>query len=122
MSERERALSLTSAADLGTAPDEGCTVPGLTTVHERGFSMSDTLQIVGAVAILVAFVAVQRGLIDPSSYPSLVLNLAGSGLLAWLAFAEHQWGFLLLEASWAVVSAVGLRGRVGRRPAQRKGP
>jgi hypothetical protein len=38
----------------------------------------------------------------------LMLNLAGSIVLTVLAWHEQQWGFLLLEAVWALVSAWGL--------------
>jgi hypothetical protein len=74
--------------------------------------MLDVLQVLGAALVLAAFIAVQRGATDPQSVPSLALNLTGSGLLALLALAGHQWGFLLLEGSWAVVSTVGLRARL----------
>jgi hypothetical protein len=40
--------------------------------------------------------------------PYLILNLAGSAVLAADAAAGSQWGFLLLEGEWAVVSLVGL--------------
>ncbi len=42
------------------------------------------------------------------------LNLAGSAVLAVDALHGRQWGFLLLEGTWALVSAYGL---VRRRPA-----
>jgi hypothetical protein len=51
-----------------------------------------------------------------------MLNLAGSAILAADAAAGAQWGFLLLEGAWALVSLLGLavaaRGRwrgLGRR-------
>jgi len=37
-----------------------------------------------------------------------VLNLVGSGTLAVQAAVTSQWGFLLLEGVWAIVSLVGL--------------
>jgi hypothetical protein len=78
----------------------------------------DLLQLLGATAVLAAFVAIQRGWLQPSSYPALVLNLVGAGTLACLALLGHQWGFLLLEASWAVVSAGGLWSRQARDGAE----
>jgi hypothetical protein len=38
----------------------------------------------------------------------LTLNLAGSAILAADAAAGDQWGFLLLEGAWALVSLLGL--------------
>jgi len=70
--------------------------------------MSDALQLAGALAVLAAFVSVQLGHMAPSSTASLTLNLAGSAVLAGLALHEQFWGFLLLEAVWALVSAWGL--------------
>jgi hypothetical protein len=75
--------------------------------------MSAALQLLGALAVLAAFTAVQLGVTTPSSYPSLVLNLAGSAVLAVLALHEQLWGFLLLEAVWGLVSAWGLVSRTG---------
>ena len=79
--------------------------------------MSDVLQLAGALAILAAFIGVQLGKTSPNSYFSLFLNLAGSALLAFLALEERQWGFLLLEAVWAIVSAWSLILRVAGRSA-----
>jgi hypothetical protein len=72
--------------------------------------MTDILQLVGAFGVLAAFIAVQRGWWRPTSYLALIFNLWGSALLAVLALLDEQWGFLLLEAVWAIVSAAGLLG------------
>jgi len=70
--------------------------------------MGQVIQVVGALAILVAFTLAQLRRLESESYPYLVLNLAGSAALAVDAWFETQWGFLLLEAAWALVSALGL--------------
>ncbi len=65
-------------------------------------------QVAGALMILVAFAALQFGRTSASSPTYLVLNLIGSAVLAALALHEEQWGFLLLEGVWALVSAWSL--------------
>jgi hypothetical protein len=79
--------------------------------------VDQVIQIVGALLILTAFAAVQFERMRPDSRLYLALNLLGSAILAVLAVAAAQWGFVLLEGVWAVVSAWGLfttphRGRV----------
>lgn len=83
--------------------------------------MSQLVQVLGSLLVLAAFGAAQRGSLSTTSRPYLLLNLAGSVILAALAAHERQWGFLLLEGSWAAVSACSLRprGRDRRRRAAR---
>ena len=66
------------------------------------------LQLVGALLVLAGFTLAQLGRMDPQSIPYLVVNLVGSAILAALALHEEQWGFLLLEGVWALVSAWAL--------------
>lgn len=66
--------------------------------------MDQVIQVAGALLILAGFAAAQFGWLAVSSRTYLVLNLAGSVILAYLAWVEDQWGFLLLEVVWAVVS------------------
>ena len=70
--------------------------------------MDQLIQVVGALLILAGFAAVQFERMRPDSRLYLALNLAGSAILAVLAWLETQWGFLLLEGVWAIVSAWGL--------------
>lgn len=70
--------------------------------------MDQVIQIVGALLILAAFAAVQFERMRPDSRLYLTLNLLGSAILAVLAVMAAQWGFVLLEGIWAIVSAWGL--------------
>lgn len=70
--------------------------------------MDQVVQIVGALLILAGFTAAQMGRLSVESRTYLVLNLIGSAILAYLAIVEEQWGFVLLETVWALVSAWGL--------------
>jgi hypothetical protein len=65
--------------------------------------------------VLAGFVLAQRGKLRPTSLVYLTLNLIGSGVLAVDAALGRQWGFLLLEGVWAIVSAVGLAAALRRR-------
>lgn len=66
--------------------------------------MDQVIQVVGALLILLAFVAAQAGRVSPHARSYLVLNLVGSVILAVIAAYEFDLGFLLLESVWAIVS------------------
>jgi hypothetical protein len=70
--------------------------------------VDQVIQILGALLILGAFAANQRGRIATDSQLYLALNLAGSVILCVLAITSGQLGFVLLEGVWAIVSGWGL--------------
>jgi len=70
--------------------------------------MDQAIQIVGALMILAGFAGQLRGWISATSYTYLWLNFVGSLILFLLALIEEQWGFVLLEGVWAIVSAWSL--------------
>jgi hypothetical protein len=77
---------------------------------------SALVQIIGSLLVLIPFLLVQLGRLRPESLAYIILNLVGSTSLALEALHGHQWGFLLLEGTWALASFVALlsRGRVAR--------
>jgi len=70
------------------------------------------LQLTGAILVLSGFTLAQMRVLDPQSLTYLTLNAVGAAILAALAFEERQWGFLLLEGVWTLVSVAGLIGRL----------
>lgn len=66
------------------------------------------VQIGGALLVLVAFAAAQWGVLSQKSRAYLALNFVGSLILALQAGAQRQWGFILLEGVWALLSGAGL--------------
>ena len=66
------------------------------------------VQVVGSLLVLAGFALSQWAVLNPRSITYLALNLIGSAALAVNAASSAQWGFLLLEGVWAIVSATGL--------------
>ena len=67
--------------------------------------------------ILVAYAAAQTGRWSTDAPIYLWLNEVGSVILAVLAAISKNWGFLLLEGVWAIVTAWSLVKLNRRSPA-----
>lgn len=77
--------------------------------------MRQVLSLFGALLILIPFAANQLGRLASTATSYQLLNVVGSGMLAVIALLERQWGFLLLETTWVVVSVIGFA-RQRRQP------
>lgn len=62
------------------------------------------VSIVGSLAILLAFAADQFGWINPMKVSYQALNIVGAGILTVIAIIEVQYGFILLQGVWTLVS------------------
>lgn len=70
--------------------------------------MIQILALLGALLILLPFAASQLGHLAVESRRYQGLNLAGSAALTVVAVVQQQYGFIVLEAVWAMMSAFGL--------------
>jgi len=70
--------------------------------------MTQVISILGALGVLAAYAANQFGWIGPSNLSYTLLNLIGAGVLTVVAVLERQWGFLLLEGVWTLLSLFAL--------------
>jgi hypothetical protein len=66
------------------------------------------ISVLGALAVLAAFVANQLGWITPSQLSYAAANFVGAAILTAVAVVDRQVGFVLLQGTWTLVSLVGI--------------
>lgn len=71
----------------------------------------------GALLILGAYAANQLGVLDSSRPTYAWMNLVGAVVLTVVALRASQWGFVLLEGTWAIISVPSLLRGARRRTA-----
>ncbi|HEV8673998.1 MAG TPA: hypothetical protein VGX21_08130 [Methylomirabilota bacterium] len=76
--------------------------------------MEQAISIAGALLILGAYAANQLAILDRRDRTYNLLNLVGAVVLTVIAFRARQWGFVLMESVWAVVSIPPLFGVIRR--------
>ncbi len=70
--------------------------------------LMQAISICGAILILSAFGAQQLKRLHADSVAYQLLNVLGGAFLTAAAITSVQLGFILLEGTWTIMSAVGL--------------
>lgn len=66
------------------------------------------VSIFGAMLVLAAFAAQQFKRLDAETKTYQILNLIGGFCMTVTAILTRQYGFILMEGSWTVISAWGV--------------
>jgi hypothetical protein len=71
-------------------------------------SYNDIIGTVGVGLILLAYFCNTVGLINGKGKLFFLLNILGAGLACYASWLINYWPFVVLEATWFVVSIIGL--------------
>ncbi|MEP7323309.1 MAG: hypothetical protein ABI761_15390 [Saprospiraceae bacterium] len=70
--------------------------------------MADIIGAFGVSLILLAYFLNLFNRIDTEHWVYILLNLIGASLAFWSSFLIHSKPFIVLEATWAIVSLIAL--------------
>lgn len=74
----------------------------------NAFSIEQLVSLLGALLVLAAFAGNTFGWMNNRSAGYQLLNLVGAMGLGYAAVVGRQYGFILLQGTWALVSLVSL--------------
>ncbi len=66
--------------------------------------LEQLLSVAGAIFVLGAFAALQRGWLRSTDRLYNLLNLVGAWMLCWVAIVDRRVGFIVLEFLWGVLA------------------
>ena len=76
-------------------------------------SYNDLTGTIGVGLILLAYFCNIFELIKKNGILFFALNIIGSGLACYTSLLINYWPFIMLEATWCLVSVIGLLKRTG---------
>jgi hypothetical protein len=77
----------------------------------------ELIQIVGALLNMGAFALLHFEIAPSSALRYLIPNWVGSVPLVVSAYVDRQWGFLMLEGAWVLLTGYAIASRIiGRQP------
>lgn len=71
-------------------------------------NLTDWIGFLGVTLLLIAFGLNLKNILHQKSLPYLLLNFLGAGLACLASVLLHYIPFVILEACWTLVSAMGL--------------
>jgi hypothetical protein len=71
-------------------------------------TLTDWIGFIGVAILLIAYFLNLRGIILKDSLSYLLLNLVGAGIACIASILLKYLPFIILEACWTLVSAIGL--------------
>ena len=77
--------------------------------------LDQLVSLAGAILVLAAYLALQRGWLAQEDRLFSVLNLLGGVCLVYVAVIDRRIGFIVLEGSWVLLSLPGAVRRSGRQ-------
>jgi hypothetical protein len=78
----------------------------------------ELIQIIGALLNMGAFALLHFEIASSSALRYLIPNWVGSVLLVASAYVDRQWGFLMLESAWVLVTGYAVTAKVLGRQAR----
>ncbi len=69
---------------------------------------TDIIGFIGVTILLIAFFLQLINIISKDSYAYILMNIAGAGIACMASVMLNFWPFIILEATWTLVSAWGL--------------
>lgn len=69
---------------------------------------TDVIGFIGVAILLLAFFLQLINKISKDHYPYILMNLFGAALSCYASVLLNYWPFIILEGTWALVSAWGL--------------